>query len=451
MWWFVACTPGEFVPHAIGSEVAPAAFRVAWDGPAADATLWIDDGLFGGWQLARTGAVSDGESTWPLGLWPAGRTVRYRIDLDTGDGLLRSSVGTVDIPNEPDLLGRPHLAHRDDRSEAATGWVVTQRYSVIPIPSEAFAVVLNGGGDVVWWATPDDERHRAVRARPSADGRSVLVLQDHEDPALRRIERYPLDGGEVVRTAAPAASHDFWENGDGTFTYVAHDFRPDVHLVGANPTVADRLRTVTEGDEDGATMVDGFSFFDDYPIDPWFPCGHAATGFFVPGANEWTHVNSLVRAPNDDGWWMSVRHLNALVEVGDDGTFHWQAGGRDETLTARNGAAFEHAHASHAFAPNRILMFDNGDHSPAPVVSRVVELQLDPASGTWEEVWELPAPHGDFVSFLGDARRLPGGNTLVAWTDDKEIGEYTTDGDEVWRVDATERYGRATWVPELVP
>jgi Arylsulfotransferase (ASST) len=282
-------------------------------------------------------------------------------------------------------------------------------------------------------------------------------LWDHAAPEERRIERIPLDGSAGVETIAPDATHDFWEDGDGTFTYLAYDLRQDVHIVGDLPAVANRLRTVPEGATDPAEVVDGFAFFDDYPAEPWFTCSHAAFGAFVDGANEWTHVSSLVRAPDGDGWWIVVRHFDAIVAVGDDGAFRWQAGGRDGTLTALAGAPgaapvaqFEHGHASHAWG-DRILVFDNGDHSPRPIVSRVVELRIDPDAGTWEEVWSLPAPSGTFESFLGDARRLPGGNTLVAWTDIGEIAEYTPEGDEVWRVDTTEHYGRAIWVPALTP
>lgn len=449
MWWWWACAGGGFPVDVVESPYAPAALRVTWTGPAGEAALLARDNVFAGWTVVRGGSVADGETTWPLGLWPAGASVAYRVEIDTGVEILRSAVGHAAVPEAPESLGRPHLVFADvARSEVSAGFVITQRYSPGASPDDAAAVVLNGDGQPVWWTAPPGDGRRLIRARPSLDGHSLLLMWDHEDPSLRRIDRARLDGSAVTETIAPGATHDFWENPDGTFTFVAYDYRTDVHLVGANPAVADALRTVAEGTTDPELVEGGFAFFDDYPVAPWFPCGHAALGFFVPGANEWTHVNSLVRAPDDDGWWMSARHLDAIVAVGDDGAFRWQAGGRDGTLAG--AAAFEHGHLSHAFG-DRVLVFDNGDHSPRPVVSRVVELRIDAEAGTWEEVWELPDPRAEFTSFLGDARRLPGGNTLVAWTDRGTLAEYEPDGEEVWRMDSTERYGRATWVEGLAP
>jgi hypothetical protein len=66
-------------------------------------------------------------------------------------------------------------------------------------------------------------------------------------------------------------------------------------------------------------------------------------------------------------------------------------------------------------------------------------------------VWELVDPLGSFVGFLGDAQRLPGGNTLVTWSNRGEIVEYTPEGEAVWRLSADVSYGRAVWVPSLTP
>jgi hypothetical protein len=96
-------------------------------------------------------------------------------------------------------------------------------------------------------------------------------------------------------------------------------------------------------------------------------------------------------------------------------------------------------------------MFDNGTHGPAPVVSRVVELALDPVAGTWREVWSLPDPLGRETGFLGDARRLPGGDTLVVWTPYADVAEYRPDGEVVWRLRAARELGRATFTDALRP
>jgi hypothetical protein len=317
-------------------------------------------------------------------------------------------------------------------------------------------MILDGTGQIVWWIEPRDGGARPIRVRPGHDGRSIVVLVDHEDPELRFVERWALDGLTRTETQVVGASHDFWENDDGTFTFLAYASSSDEIMPETRPpTVTERIRTVPEGSHEYGDGVNGFDFFADYPGDPWYPCSHGAYDLFVPEASEWTHANSLIRSPYDDGWLVTARFIDALIGVDDAGAFQWQAGGRYETLAAEDpGAVFEHGHSSDAwsaFDGIHLLMFDNGDHSPEPIVSRVVELVLDPAHGVYRSVWSLDDPERDFVSFLGDAQRLPNGNTLVVWTDRGELAEYGPEGGEVRRIDVVGQLGRGFWVPSLRP
>ena len=64
-------------------------------------------------------------------------------------------------------------------------------------------------------------------------------------------------------------------------------------------------------------------------------------------------------------------------------------------------------------------------------------------------MWEYRHPEGLFVSHLGDARRLPGGNTLISWGPLGEITEITPAGEVVWALDTDGTVSRATWVDAL--
>ena len=59
-----------------------------------------------------------------------------------------------------------------------------------------------------------------------------------------------------------------------------------------------------------------------------------------------------------------------------------------------------------------MVLFDNGNRRDVPGISKAIEIEFTgapPTSAaiTWE--WTLPG----YSAFLGDADRLPGGNTLV--------------------------------------
>jgi hypothetical protein len=333
-----------------------------------------------------------------------------------------------DVPG-PEIVLR---VHDPVRSEVATGRILVTAFE--NERGENWVLLLAGDGRPEWsYRGPDDLR--SIRARPGRDGRSVVVMVDDvlgDDAGA--ILRFPLDGGEPITTPALRAHHDFVERGDG-FAYLEHVYArlPLPELEGDQPVVSDGIRLVDEGAVDEGEAR--FDFFADYPIEPWWTCPHMALGTWVPGWHEWTHGNSLVEHPTDDAFLVLPRYLDAIVKVdAASGEVLWQLGGRDSDFTFGPGAAFVHGHFSHAF-DDRILVFDNGDsHADDPPASRVVELVIDEEARTAEVVWEHVEPRGRHVGFLGDARRLRGGNTLVSWGQHRRISEVTPDGDVVWEV-----------------
>ena len=117
------------------------------------------------------------------------------------------------------------------------------------------------------------------------------------------------------------------------------------------------------------------------------------------------------------------------------------------SLTAVPGTTWQqHGHMSEAWE-DRLLLFDNGNHREDQT-SRVVEFQVDPDQGTLEEVWSFVHPDGRHISHLGDARRLPGGNTLISWSPEGRVMEVTPDGDIVWEIRVDQKIGRVEFVPD---
>lgn len=96
------------------------------------------------------------------------------------------------------------------------------------------------------------------------------------------------------------------------------------------------------------------------------------------------------------------------------------------------------------------LVFDNGYHHP-DLVSRVVEYHIDPEARTLKKVWEFASETSDFNPLLGDAKRLPNGNTLVSWTISGMVTEISPEGEVVWRAsgDLGGATGRLVYVPDI--
>jgi hypothetical protein len=470
-WWLAAgCAPGEALVVGLETAVAPsaevpAAFEVSWEGPEGRATLWaaIDDELSSAERAGKPeepawrrldAAVDEGPSTLPLALFPAGAAVRYRVVVDGPVGEIWSEAALVRVPAAPPSFGGLRASGALD----AGGHLVVHRFSDRDHPEVSTAGVLDAAGRLVWWLAPD-AGWRTVRALPAASGDAIFAHQDTEVPGADVIERIRVDGGARTRTAVGDSTHDFREHPAGTLVYLAYEERPAGTIPGIDaPVVADAVMTVAEG---GSSPEVVWSFFEDYPAEPWRPCDHAEPGEFVPGKAEWTHANSLVRCPEGDGWLVLARQLDVVLHLedptapGERATLTWELGGERSSLaTDAPESAFDHGHFSDAWmAPDglHLLIFDNRAHDPKPIRSRVVEYLVEPEAGRYRLVRVVRDEEPLSNKILGDAQRLPAGQTLVTWTLPHELVAYGAAGAEAWRLSSQQSLGRTTWTPDLHP
>lgn len=136
----------------------------------------------------------------------------------------------------------------------------------------------------------------------------------------------------------------------------------------------------------------------------------------------WTHANSVAETPDGD---VAVSFRNTSTAVVVDRRSGEVIRGFGPPLLAQQ-------HAAEPLANGNLLVFDNGrfrtDH-PLPH-SRVLE--VEPGSG--EVVWSYRErdPADFFSPYMGNAQRLPNGNTLICEGYFGRIFEVTRDGEVVW-------------------
>jgi hypothetical protein len=101
---------------------------------------------------------------------------------------------------------------------------------------------------------------------------------------------------------------------------------------------------------------------------------------------------------------------------------------------------FSFQHAPELLPNGNMVLFDNGnrrdhtDQNNATGVSKAIELQFTGTPPTAAAiVWEFTLP--EYNAALGDADRLPGGNTLVTGGRSAALYEADTAGSEVWRLE----------------
>lgn len=127
---------------------------------------------------------------------------------------------------------------------------------------------------------------------------------------------------------------------------------------------------------------------------------------------DWLHANSLSIGPRNNVL-VSFNFLNQIVSLAADyGSFEWRLGGTNATIEVTDNDRFSGQHTAAEISEGHVLMFDNGVERTEPY-SRALELELNGAAA--RKTWEFRPTPDNWSRFISSARRLPNGNTFVAF------------------------------------
>lgn len=150
---------------------------------------------------------------------------------------------------------------------------------------------------------------------------------------------------------------------------------------------------------------------------------------------DYVHGNSI--EPDLDGnLLISSRHLNEITKINrTTGDIIWRMGGINNEFTFLNDSrGFTYQHDARRVAPGRITLFDNGNFHTPPY-SRAVEYEVDEVNKTVELVWEYDHNKEIYAFAMGNAQRLPNGNTLIGWgTGSPNVTEVDPNGNIVFEM-----------------
>jgi hypothetical protein len=425
----------------------PTVVTLSWTSPLAS-QAWVEYGLDG--ELDQSTPVSDSCNTdhevAVLGL-KAGRSYSFRpVSMTPGGTRVEGPVRTVDLAAQPPGLPAFEVSRPDAGEEEEGGFVLSSTLGV----DNGWVVILDRDGDPVWFHKADG----ALSITTTLSGRDHKSILHSQYDVQQRTDvggtvRMSLADGEPQLTPTYLAHHDFVELPDGQLAWIQLELGT-AEVDGEQVSVAgDRIVEAPEGEDpgEGSTV---FSFLEDYS-DPEPECVHFYADAFGTGAYDWVHANSLMYDDEEGAYYLMSKNLNALFKIDRTrGELIWQLGGEGSTLElVGDGQPFTHAHMSHRWGDS-ILVFDNGYHQN-PSRSRVVEYLIDEENKTYEQVWEYFDPDERFVQLLGDARRLPNGNTLVSWTSAGLLTEIDSEGAVVWQAESELGFstGRVSWFQDL--
>lgn len=296
--------------------------------------------------------------------------------------------------------------------------------AVFDEPSFAFAVDRSGE----WvWAEAIPSGRLAVQALLDVSRRGIRTTSfdaGMSDPAARcRL----VDGtGQTLETLElPWAHHVMTQHADGTLAWLALDIREwtDPETGEVDTVVGDALWE-TAPDGSSREVSNTWDWLEVEPNDGWIFS-------LYPQGVDWTHANSVQHLPERGTYLVGFYQLDSVVEL-DAKTglpLRWFTARPD--LPVPEGAelfvledGFHHPHDANLTEAGTLMMVSSQPYLRA--------LELSVGEGVLEETWTWGEELEEVAPVLGQARRLPGGDTLYLNSPDGMLRQIDADGEVRW-------------------
>jgi len=347
---------------------------------------------------------AEGLRTLLLGMKP-GRTYHFRIVAAVGGQELTSEDFSITTGDAPAATLVSILSYAViSAEEREPGFILTSYWNEA---QKGMVLILDADGDIVWWY--DSELENGVgKAAISADGRDVWMITGAatlNEPLLR----VGIDGLGFETYSNAVGSHDIVPVEGDVMAFAA-------------------LLSAAEVDRSGQTRT--------------------------------------ILPPLEVSGGAPIPHCNAIAYGRASGTYAVSNRGADVYLFPQSGATPENTlllsdivgsipgwdgiqHGIELLSNNHLLMFANqeGASETDPNQRFSTAIEFDLADGT--EVWRYEG--NELSTNYGGVQRLPGGNTLVTYSNAGVIHEVTRDQRKVLEVTTNEYLGYATWLPSLYP
>jgi hypothetical protein len=366
---------------------------VTWSVTVAPlASAHIEFGLDATYGMtAPVDLLAAGYRTLLLGMKPS-RTYHFRIVASDGTASFASGDYTV-ATGPPTSLVDVTSFNVIDAAARQRGFVIASHRT-----NSTVAFILDADGDVVWWFGSGP--NGIARARMSEDGKNMwLAIAGNTGAPLVRVR---MDGLETQTYANVTAAHDITPVGGATMAYLDYGERDCQSIFEIDP---------------GGTARELFE----------------STGV-VSSSN--CHGNALRYSKKENVYTFSD-HLTDVFVVDRSGAVLWRLGQR----VSGGNAAWGGAQHGHQLLDDGLLIFaNNGAGNNA---SQAIEYALD---GTERRRFAS----GGYTANLGDVQRLPGGNTLITYSNQSLIQEVDGNGKVVLEIKvAGSSLAYSLWLTDL--
>ncbi len=383
---------------------------------------WVEYSADGStWMRSPERALEEGAQDQLLLGVPYGADVSLQL-VQTGEtGTATSDAVTISTDKLPGGIPKGELMSADPaRYDADRPYLLAGVYD--------WTVIIDRQGEVVWAAETPLMRS-TLQPQPSADGTEILV--DHgsfwalfDGGERSTVQRMAIDGTVIATHDTAGLHHPFNELPDGSIVWAAmggddetlERLTPD----GRQETIAS-CRELLGGDYDGK----GY-------------CGS----------------NTIRTSPDGGSLLWSLYSHDTVLEVDlDTGQALRQFGHHPGSWAFDPpSSAFWWQHGAYYTDDGTLLVSSYVADEDDELVVR--EYELDDANQTLRQVWSFRGSEAVHGETMGEAWRLPGGNTLHNYGEGQRIREVTPDGAVVWDLDFSGgglvwELGRSTPVEDL--
>ena len=360
------------------------------DAPAVVKVVYWDDPSHR--LMLRTSAPA-AEASLLLPQLRPGRTYQFDVSaLNAAGEEGRAVHGAVATPTLPADLAQLNVTTAGSMTEPLLMLEVTGAFKGF--------VAVEGTGEPVWhWRTRGTPQGFTRRA----NGNFVFI-----DAGYGLAEVSP--SGQVVHELDPlpngerAAHHDVIATPSNTVLFIAQESRDVATNALGNTHITGEA--IWEWNPESGALVQRWSAFDFY--DPAVDRGNRSS------SSDWLHGNSLSLGDHGNVI-LSLNWLSQVVSIAPDWkSLEWRIGGPGSSVALDPNAVFQGQHTASILPNGHLLVFDNSrDVTGSARGSRAAEIAFDLKAGTGHLVWSFAPAGVQYDPYVGAARRLSNGHTLV--------------------------------------
>jgi hypothetical protein len=358
-----------------------------------------------------------------LGMKPS-KTYHFQLSATDGTTSCTSDDFTIVTGSAPNGMQNPTIT-TNNASALYGGFLVTGQYSQVFIGGAnagAPAFILDKDGTYVWWYTVVGSDATGVTM--SYDGNYMWINSVNTPSHIARVHRVSMDGliDEDHSSEFVGQSHQLTVLPDETVAFYAYGTNgcDDIKLRAPDGTVT--------------TLVNAQA---------------------AHGGSDACHVNAIFYSPLDDTLIFGDLDNNCLTKITRTGATVWilnggVVGGPTSSFTGDIWKGGEHGF--HILGLDDFVIFNNNALVPAGSNvkwgavagdgsgSWALEMKLDLTAMTATQTWSYQGGGlNDMV--LGDAQRLPNGNTMVDFSTQGTIEEVDANGDLLQEIETTTNFG----------